>query len=169
MTRCETARSIAGMSDTPHDGEPLGGAPLSEDHLTEWKIYAYKARTCKLALERVVDPKPDSALAIADLHYPWEKVSAWSRDYLRGAAEQLGFWADTVVPYKFAPDAVNDVTAGYRPYLLLGRAGLEAAAHALWLLAAPTVRDAVRRHVRLMYRDFRYHKAALKAGGKLTD
>jgi hypothetical protein len=140
--------------------------PLSEHHLTEWKVHAFTARTCKLALERVFDPRPNSVLAIADLHYPWEKVSAWSRDYLRGAAEHLGFWADSVAPYEFPPNAVNNVTAGYRPYLLLGRAALEAAAHALWLLAAPTVQDAVRRHVRLMYRDFRYHRAALKAGGK---
>ena len=59
------------------------------------------------------------------------------------------------------PGAVNDVRI--RPYLLLARAGLEAAAHALWLVEVPDARECAKRFLRLMYRDFGYHKQALES------
>ncbi|MDG4667995.1 hypothetical protein [Mycobacterium sp. 236(2023)] len=136
--------------------------PVPEEHIAEWKGFALNARTSQLALQRNIDPLPGSALAFADAHYPWEKVSAWSRDYLLAAADFLVSWADQFAPYKFEPDAVN--TIAYRPYLMFARCGLEAAAHGLWLLAAGSATDCVRRHVRLMHRDFEYHRSALEAG-----
>jgi len=88
----------------------------------------YSARSCELVLSRVADPPPGSDLAVADLFYPWEKVSTWVRDYLRASAEHLCLWADVVAPYRFDANAVNNVRM--RPYLSLARAGLEAAADA---------------------------------------
>lgn len=144
-------------SNPPHDA-----IAVPPDHVADWKGFALAARASKLALQRTLDPLPDSALAFADAHYPWEKVSAWSRDYLLAAADFLVSWADQCVPLRFAPDAVNNIA--FRPYLMLARCGLEAAAHGLWLISAESPKDCVRRHVRLMYRDFRYHRDALDAG-----
>jgi hypothetical protein len=135
---------------------------LSEDHQLEWAGHTYVARSCELTLKRVVDPKPGSALAQADAFYEWEKASIWIRNYLCAAAEHLCLWADVIAPYKLHPEAMNEVRS--RPYLLLGRAGLEAAAHALWLVEVPTAEECAQRHVRLMHRDFNYHRDALEAG-----
>lgn len=142
--------------------EPPTPSPVPDEHLEEWKSSALLARSCRLVMQRTVDPVPGSALATADLHYPHEKVSAWTREYLLAAGDSLGFWADHFSPYEFAPDAAHEVP--YRSYLLLGRAGLEAAAHALWPLSSPTSEDCASRHVRLLHRDFRYHRQALRAG-----
>ncbi|MCV7134412.1 hypothetical protein H7J06_15595 [Mycobacterium hodleri] len=99
-----------------------------------------------------------------DSLYPMQKVSTWARSYLRAAVEHLGFWADIVAPYEFEPGAVRNVA--FRPYLLLGRAGLEAAAHGLWLLTSESDDECISRHVRLMHRDFNLHRTALRAGGE---
>lgn len=62
-----------------------------------------------------------------------------------------------------------------RPYLLLVRFGLEAAAHATWLPDVPTktFEECVKRHVRLMHHDFTLHKQALEAcksdAGRIED
>lgn len=142
--------------------EPTHGTAVPEDHIADWKGFALAARASKLALQRTLDPLPESALAFADAHYPWEKVSAWSRDYLLASADFMGFWADLFAPYEFHPGAVNVVA--FRPYLLMARSGLEAASQGLWLVGAESPRNCVRRHVRLMYRDFEYHRDALLAG-----
>lgn len=141
-----------------------GPVLLSEEHRTEWAISMYGIRACDLCLKRLMDPRPGSSLDAADHHYKWEKVSAWSRDYLRAATDNLGFWADLVAPFDFEPGAINNV--GYRPYMLLGRSGLEAAAHALWVLSTNDVDECVSRHVRLMRRDFKYHVKAIESGGQ---
>ncbi|MEE6167425.1 MULTISPECIES: hypothetical protein [unclassified Mycolicibacterium] len=138
--------------------------PVPEEHLREWKGSALMVRTCNLVLKRIADPTPTSALAAADVHYPQEKVSAWSREYLLAGADSLNFWADHFSPFEFAADAVNEVR--YRPYLLLARSGLESAAHGLWTLSAATSEECAQRHVRLLHRDFRYHRKALEAGGR---
>lgn len=57
-------------------GPPPNASALPAEHLAELKGFAFSARACKLALQRSVDPLPDSALAHADSLYPWEKVSA---------------------------------------------------------------------------------------------
>jgi hypothetical protein len=134
---------------------------LPPDHQQKWKEHVYAARSCELTLSRLPDPLPDSDLARADMFYPWEKVSTWVRAYLRASADHLCLWADVVAPYNFEPDAANDVRV--RPYLLLARAGLEAAAHALWLVEVTDAKECAKRFLRLMYRDFGYHKQALKS------
>lgn len=143
--------------------EPPGLDPfrLPPDQEQTWKECVYAARTCELVLSRTVDPMPGSDWAKADLFYPWEKVSVWARDYLRASAEHLCLWAQIVAPYRFEPDAVNFVRM--RPYLSLARAGLESAAHALWLSEVQGPRECVLRFLRLMYRDFKYHRKALEA------
>ncbi len=125
-------------------------------------------RSCELVLSETADPKPGSSLAQVDALYRWEKVSAWTRSYLQAATEHLGLWADRVAPYAFDPNA--PVLVRIRPYLLLGRSGLEAAAHALWLFEVPTKThvECIQRFVRLMYRDFGYHRDALTAHGDDT-
>lgn len=134
---------------------------LPPDHQQKWKEHVYAATSCELTLSRLPDPLPNSDLARADMFYPWEKVSTWVRAYLRASADHLCLWADVVAPYHFDPDAVSDVRV--RPYLLLGRAGLEAAAHALWLVEVTDAKECAKRFLRLMYRDFGYHKQALKS------
>lgn len=138
--------------------------PVPEEHIAEWKGFALIVRACNLALKRTPDPTPTSALAVADTHYPQEKVSAWSREYLLAGADSLNFWADHFSPFKFAADAVNEVP--YRTYLLLARSGLESAAHGLWTLSAATSEECAQRHVRLLHRDFGHHAKALEAGGR---
>ncbi|MFF0528687.1 hypothetical protein ACFYT3_09870 [Nocardia amikacinitolerans] len=142
--------------------------PVPADHLQKWVEYTYTIRACELVLARTVDPRPGSSLAQVDAIYHWEKVSVWTRAYLRAAAENLGLWADYVAPFSFTSDASTMVRV--RPYLLLGRSGLEAAAHTLWLFDVPTNthQECVQRHVRLMHRDFRYHRQALQAHGEQT-
>lgn len=136
---------------------------LPEEHHLKWAAHTYVPRSCELTLKRAVDPKPGSALAQADAFYEWEKASIWIRNYLCAAAEHLCMWADVIAPYKLHPEAKNEIRI--RPYLLLGRAGLEAAAHALWLVEVPTAEECAQRHIRLMHRDFNYHRSALKANG----
>lgn len=138
--------------------------PVPEAHTTTWAMNAYRVRACELVLGRTGDPVPRSPLDRADAVYHWEKVSAWARNYLLASAEQLSLWADLVAPYNFAPDAIN--TVRMRPYLLLARSGLEAAAHAIWLLDVPKIDECVQRHVRLMHRDFTLHKKALDVRGE---
>ena len=113
------------MAGTP----PVDASALPTEHQEELKGFALNIRTCKLALQRSLDPLPESPLAYADALYPWEKVSAVSREYLLAAAD-LGFWADQFAPPKFHPGTINIIA--YRPYLL-GLLGFEAAAQGLWV------------------------------------
>ena len=134
---------------------------LPPDHLQRWKECVYAARSCEMTLAQTPDPSPGSDLAKADMFYPWEKVSTWVRGYLRVSAEHLCLWADVVAPYKFDSDAINQVRV--RPYLLLARAGLEAAAQALWLVEVSDAPECAKRFLRLMHRDFGLHKKALES------
>lgn len=141
---------------------------LDADHQQRWTAATYLVRACELALVGAVDPEPASFLALADSLYKWEKVSGWSRNYLTAGIEHMLLWADLVAPYKFDEDHINHVC--FRPYLLMGRAGLESGAHAAWLLAdANDPRDCVRRLLRMMYKDFGYQLKAHKAGGRSTE
>jgi hypothetical protein len=144
--------------------EPSEPVLLPEDHQSEWAQSTYRIRAAQIVLTRLVDPRPTSALAAADTHYRWEKVSVWSRGYLLAAVDNLSFWADQIAPYDFTPGQVNHVA--FRPYLLLGRSALEAVAHGLWLLSATDIDELMQRHVGLMHRDFQYHLKALESGGQ---
>jgi hypothetical protein len=158
---------IGRMEDRRSDPSALDPFRLPPDQEQRWKESVYVARACELVLSQVVDPLPGSDWAKADLYYPWEKVSVWVREYLRAAAEHLCFWADIVAPYQFDAHAANNVRI--RPYLTLARSGLESAAHALWLSEVDGPRECVLRFLRLMYRDFTYHRKALEADGMDTD
>ena len=74
---------------------------LSEEHQQRWVRATYSIRACELALDGAVDPIPASLLACADALYPWEKVSAWSHNYLCAGIEHMLLWADLVAPYSF--------------------------------------------------------------------
>lgn len=132
------------------------------EHRQRWAEATYKIRTSALLLSRMIDPLPESGLASADSLYPWEKASAWARSYVDAGCEHLNLWADRVAPYKFDESTVHNVA--YRPYLLLARAGLESAAHGLWLLNVTDSAKCVERHVRMMHRDIGYFIQARKAG-----
>lgn len=140
--------------------EPI---PLPAEHVELWKQHAIGARVTEVMLNAHADPRPDSALDQADRRYRWEKVSTWTRAYLRAAAQQLSTWADIVMPYDVQPGAVNQVA--YVAYLMLARSALEAAAQGFWVLRADSVDECTSRHIRMMYRDFTYHFDALEAGG----
>ncbi|MEV6279120.1 hypothetical protein [Nocardia sp. NPDC051832] len=153
---------IAAVNPRPQiDSENL--IPVSAEHLDQWKNLTVQIRAHELVLAGTIEPVPGSALHQANAIYPREKVSAWARSYLLAAAEHLGFWADLVAPYEFDPSVVNKVR--FRQYLILGRSGWEAAAHAAWLLDVPSLKfeECVQRFVRLMHRDFTYHRDALVA------
>lgn len=137
--------------------------PLPEEHVDLWKQYAVSARATEFMLNTHVDPRRDSQLDEVDRRYKWEKVSTWTRSYLRAAAQQLSTWADIVMPYDVQPGAVNNVA--YIAYLMLARSALEAAAQGYWILWADSIEECTSRHVRMMHRDFRYHFNALDAGG----
>ena len=126
-------------------------------------MQTYRARRCDLVLRRVVDSKPQSLLDLVDRVYEVEKVSTWARASLRAATEHLCLWADLVAPYRVTPGDVSYIRP--RPYLLLARAGLEAASHALWTLEASSADECVQRFVQIMHTDFQYHRIALLEGG----
>lgn len=136
---------------------------LSEEHRLRWATATYQVRACDLALVGAVDPKPKSFMWFADTGYQWEKLSVWSRSYLTSGIEHMMLWADLVAPYEFTDGHINQVR--FLPYLLMGRAGLESGAHAVWLLEPSDPRDCVRRFVRMMYKDFGYQRKAREAGG----
>jgi hypothetical protein len=136
---------------------------LSPEEHQKWVMQTYRARRCDLVLRRVVDPKPQSLLDLVDRVYEMEKVSTWARASLRAATEHLCLWADFVAPYTIKPGDVRHIRP--RPYLLLSRAGLEAASYALWTLEASSADECVRRFVQLMRTDFRHHRNALRDGG----
>lgn len=151
------SRSVAVVADL------FAPIPLPTEHVILWKQYAVSARASELMLNAHVDPQPGSQLDTADARYKWEKVSTWTRGYLRAAAQQLSTWADLVMPYDLRPGAVNHVP--YVAYLLLARSALEVAAQGFWILRADSIQECTGRHVRMMSRDFGYHFDALEAGG----
>ena len=153
------------MADDAHDdGDDLPtGFVLSPQHHQRWVEFTYWARACDLVLKRVSDPNPGSLLDLVDRVYEVEKVSTWTRSYLRAAAEHLGLWSDYVAPYVIAPGAVSRIRP--RPYLLLARGALESASYALWLVKAASKDQCIERFVHLMRGDFEFHRKALKAGG----
>jgi len=153
--------------EPPGAGGPVG-LVLSDDQHQEWLKLACTARACELVLKRTSGPQPGSLFDVIDTTYNGEKVSAWTRSYLRAASEQLSLWCDATAPYVTAPGMVSPIRL--RPYLLLGRAALESASYALWVLAAPkSVDEWVNRFVQLMAGDFALHRKALVAGGLDTN
>lgn len=153
------------MTDTNERdyGEPPDGFILSAEHQQQWVESTYWARACELILKRVHDPNPGSLLDLVDRVYELEKVSVWTRSYLRAAAEHLSLWSDYVAPQVIAPGAVSRIRA--RSYLLLARGALESGSHALWLVKAISKDQCIERFAHLMRSDFEFHRKALIAGG----
>ncbi|WP_442212837.1 hypothetical protein [Specibacter sp. RAF43] len=112
-------------------------------------------------LGQVVDPAAGSAMAADDAAYGWEKCSAWVHSYLCAATENMLMWANAVVPPRISEGVV--VHNSPRPYFTLARAGLEAAAQAVWVLKEDSSSERVYRHLRLVYHDLRQNALALEA------
>jgi hypothetical protein len=148
------------VTDPP---EPIPRFTLIPEEHRQWVMQTYRARRCDLVLKQIADPNPQSLLHRVDQIYELEKVSTWARASLRAATEHLCLWADLVAPYTVAPGDVSNIRP--RPYLLLARAGLEAASHALWTLEASSADECVQRFIQLMRTDFGYHRKALHDGG----
>jgi hypothetical protein len=143
--------------------EPTPQFVLVPEEREKWVMQTYRARRCDLVLNRVIDPAPNSLLDLVDRRYDLEKVSTWARASLRAATEHLCLWADRVAPFAVTPGQVSNIRP--RPYLLLARAGLEAASHALWTLEASSADECVQRFIQVMRTDFGYHRKALRDAG----
>jgi hypothetical protein len=109
---------------------------LSKQQLMDWSRTVVQMRACEALMRRLFDPEPESAFETAHRIYRWDKVSALSHGYLVAAAEHLGLWADVIAPVQRDQDSVTQMRP--HPYWLLGRAGLETAARAVWLLEVRT-------------------------------
>lgn len=131
-------------------GEPQ---PVDEDEVTRWVIAAHTARLASYMLEEVRDPLPATPLATDDESYPWEKCSSWTRSMLVAALDHLVVWANIIAPQTVFEGMV--VRNPPRAYYTLARAGLEAAAQAVWILDQESSTERVDRHLRLLYHDLR--------------
>lgn len=117
---------------------------------------AIGVRAAALAFEYAPRPQLGSAFAQTEELYPFESLADRAREYVRAALEHLLWWADWVAPLKFHPE--QETTFTLRPAYTLGRASLESAAQAVWMLESPTPRECIRRHVCLMRWDLQEHR-----------
>lgn len=156
--RRHAGRSTAGSHDVESPIRLLTSSRMEteqtlveDEHLKRWAAAVTHIRASELLLSRMIDPRPESDLARADLLYPSEKASAWARSYVDAGCEHLSLWANSV-----KPRVINENTGVhvvYRPYLLLARAGLESAAHGVWLLTLDDHTECLKRHLRMTYKD----------------
>lgn len=112
-------------------------------------------------------PAPVSGSPFAQVHdlYPFELLADRAQAYVRAALEHLMWWADWVAPLKFHPEQVTNFSL--RPAYTLGRAGLESAAQAVWMLDTTSPQECIRRHICLMRWDLQEHrKSKLDQAGK---
>jgi hypothetical protein len=114
-------------------------------------------------LNSVSDPLASSPLATDDAAYRWERCSAWTSSALVAALDHLIVWANIVAPQTVFDGMV--VQNPPRPYYTLARAGLEAAAQAVWVLEPDTSPERVSRHLRLVYHDLRHMGLAFEQAG----
>lgn len=138
---------------------------VDESTALSWIEIAHSVRMLGHCLGDVADPRPESAFRrVSDL-YPYERISEWARTYLTAALEHLTFWADVHVPLKFASDQSVNVTL--RPAYTLGRAALESAAQAVWLMDTADPMECIRRHISLIRWDLiELRKSRLSGDGK---
>lgn len=101
-------------------------------------------------------PVPGSAFAQTHELYPFEPLAERAQAYVRAALEHLVWWADWVAPLKFHPE--QEVNFSLRPAYTLGRAGLESAAQAVWMLETTSPLECIRRHICLMRWDLQEHR-----------
>lgn len=101
-------------------------------------------------------PVAGSAFAQTGEIYPFEPLNERVHAYLRAALEHLVWWADWVAPQKFHPE--HEVHFSLRPAYTLGRAALESAAQAVWMLDTDSPVECIRRHICLMRWDLQEHR-----------
>ena len=103
-------------------------------------------------------PPPVSGSPFAEAReiYPFEPLDERVRAYVRAALEHLMWWADWVAPLKFHPE--QEVNFSLRPAYTLGRAALESAAQAVWMLDTDRPVECIRRHICLMRWDLQEHR-----------
>jgi hypothetical protein len=140
--------------------------PVPEEVANQWSALAVGFRLQEAMLNQVVDPAPTSNLAAANALYPLEKVSDWCRDYLTAGLEHALLWADHTQPLKFTED--HQVDHRFRPAQTLGRATLEAASQAVWVLGGGSTHEFAKRHLRLIRWDYSERKKSLSLDEKPT-
>lgn len=101
-------------------------------------------------------PVPKSAFAQTREIYPFEPLDERVGAYVRAALEHLVWWADWAAPLKFHPE--HEVNFSLRPAYTLGRAALESAAQAVWMLDTDSPVECIRRHICLMRWDLQEHR-----------
>jgi|GEM_PF-1223419 len=140
--------------------------PITEDGGQRMFSAAANARTARNMLNAIGDPKLGARLWWDDCLYPWEKETAWLRQYLSAAIEHVEMYADIVVPRRYFEGM--EVYIAPRPFFTLCRAAIESASQAVWVMYGETPAKRVERHVRLLYKDFDEHAKAAKARGDVT-
>lgn len=104
----------------------------------------------------VGQPRATSNLAQAQRLFPFEPVAERAVAYIQAAFDNLLLWADFVAPTRFHPEQVTYFTL--RPGYTLGRAALESASQAVWLLSPTDPMECIRRHIALMRWDLVEHR-----------
>ena len=117
---------------------------------------AIGVRTSWHVFNHAPTPAPGSAFAQTHELYPFEPLAERAREYVRAALEHLIWWADWVAPLKFHPE--QETNFSLRPAYTLGRAGLESAAQAVWMLETTSPLECIRRHICLMRWDLQEHR-----------
>ncbi len=126
----------------------------------------HSTRACGMVLDQPLKPVDGSTLHRLDNTFGLEKVSTWMRAYLRSAAEHLAAWADLALPYGH-PRPLPGITRA-RPNMLMARAALESAAHALWPFSASSDDGFLARFAHLVITDQQHFQKALERGNKDT-
>ncbi|PTU55386.1 hypothetical protein DBB34_14620 [Sphaerisporangium cinnabarinum] len=124
---------------------------VSEEFRQRLVAAATFARSARYILERLGDPIERSPLWFDDEVYPWEKPTAWIRNYLSAGLDHLDLYANVVAPLKYYDGMELRIAA--RPYFTLGRSAIESTAQAAWVMAGGHVRNRVIRHLRLLWSD----------------
>lgn len=102
------------------------------------------------------EPRATSNLAQTHRLFPFEPVAQRVAAYIQAAFDNLLLWADFVAPTRYHPEQVTYFTL--RPGYTLGRAALESASQAVWLLSTTDPMECVRRHISLMRWDLVEHR-----------
>jgi len=137
--------------------------PITEDGGQRMFSAAADARTARHMLSAIGDPKLGAPFWWDDCLYPWEKETAWLRQYLNAAIEHVEMYADIVVPRRYFEGM--EVYIAPRPFFTLCRAAIESAAQAVWVMYGELPAKRVERHVRLLHKDLDEHAKAARARG----
>lgn len=152
------------MSDSTVDRYDLGIDPVPEETLREWLALANGIRALSYVISRLAEPATGSELDADDAWYPEGNLSKWTRAYMAASVEHLDQWADLAIPRR-AHSGPELLPLHFRPQLMLGRAGLECGAQALWILAPVSSGERVQRHLKLMTVDLQEEHGALGSIG----